>query len=106
MIVTRPGFSEAAPTVHVTSAAGSVDVAVPMEVGAYTALFVSGRLRLGDTIDDAFGFAFGAFPAPFNTPYVRTDNEVLSSGATGHFVNLAGLVRLGERRTLRVRDQS
>jgi len=69
-------------------------------------LFASGRLRRGDTIDDAFGFGFGAFPDPFNAPYVRTDNEALSSGASGHFVNLAGLVRLGERRTLRIRYQS
>ena len=36
-------------------------------------LFAAGRLRRGDTVDDAFGFAFGAFPDPFNAPYVRTN---------------------------------
>ncbi|MGH9253351.1 MAG: TonB-dependent receptor, partial [Vicinamibacterales bacterium] len=69
-------------------------------------LFAAGRLRRGDTIDDAFGFALGAFPDPFNAPYVRTDREVASSSATGRFINLSGLVRVGERRTLRVRYQS
>ena len=67
--------------------------------------FADGRLRRGDTIDDAFGFSFRAFPDPFNAPYVRTDAEVASSGAKGTFINLSGLVRVGERRTLRVRYQ-
>ncbi|HEY5618027.1 MAG TPA: TonB-dependent receptor [Vicinamibacterales bacterium] len=69
-------------------------------------LFAAGRLRRGDTVDDAFGFAFGAFPDPFNAPYVRTNRKVASSGASGRFVNVSGLVRVGERRTLRVRYQS
>jgi hemoglobin/transferrin/lactoferrin receptor protein len=70
------------------------------------AMFADGRLRRGDTIDDGFGFAFGAFPDPFNAPYVRSDRAVPNSAATGRFVNLSGLVRVGERRTLRVRYQS
>ena len=68
-------------------------------------LFASGALDRADTIDDNFGFAFKAFPDPFNAPYVRTSNEVPSSGANGHFVNLSGLVKLAENRTLRVRYQ-
>jgi outer membrane receptor protein involved in Fe transport len=71
-----------------------------------TPLFTAGRLRRADTIDDNFGFAFGAFPDPFNAPYVRTDREVPNSGAEGHFVNLSSLFKVGERRTVRVRYQS
>jgi len=67
--------------------------------------FATGALDRGDTIDDNFGFAFNAFPDPFNAPYVRTSNEVPNSGASGHFVNLSGQVKLGENRTLRVRYQ-
>lgn len=68
-------------------------------------LFTSGRLRRADTIDDNFGFTFGAFPDPFNAPYVRTDNEIANSGAKGNFINVSGLVRVGERRTVRMRYQ-
>ena len=67
--------------------------------------FASGVLNRGDTIDDNFGFTFNAFPDPFNAPYVRTSNDVPNSGANGSFVNVSGLVRLGESRTLRVRYQ-
>ena len=67
--------------------------------------FASGALDRADTIDDNFGFAFNAFPDPFNAPYVRTSNDVPNSGAKGHFVNLSGMVKLGESRTLRVRYQ-
>jgi hemoglobin/transferrin/lactoferrin receptor protein len=67
--------------------------------------FASGALNRGDTIDDNFGFAFNAFPDPFNAPYARTSNEVPNSGADGYFVNLSGLVRVGENRTVRVRYQ-
>ena len=68
-------------------------------------MFATGALNRADTIDDNFGFAFDAFPDPFNAPYVRTSNEILNSGAEGNFVNASGLVKLGERRTLRVRYQ-
>jgi outer membrane receptor protein involved in Fe transport len=67
--------------------------------------FTSGALNRGDTIDDNFGFAFNAFPDPFNAPYVRTSNDVPNSGANGNFVNVSGLVRVGENRTVRVRYQ-
>jgi outer membrane receptor protein involved in Fe transport len=69
------------------------------------ALFATGALNRADTIDDNFGFAFNAFPDPFNAPYVRTSNEVPNSGANGNFINLSGQARLGENRTVRVRYQ-
>jgi outer membrane receptor protein involved in Fe transport len=80
------------------------------EAGALTVedtnpFFASGALNRADTIDDNFGFAFNAFPDPFNAPYVRTNNEVPNSGANGHFINLSGQVKLGETRTVRVRYQ-
>ena len=68
-------------------------------------LFASGALDRADTIDDNFGFAFDAFPGPFNAPYVRTSNEVPNSGAHGDFINLSGQVKLAENRTVRVRYQ-
>ncbi len=68
--------------------------------------FASGALKRLDTIDSNFpGFRFGAFPDPFNAPYVRTSRDVPNSGAHGSFVNASALVRLSERRTLRVRYQ-
>jgi hemoglobin/transferrin/lactoferrin receptor protein len=67
--------------------------------------FATGALDRADTIDDNFGFAFNAFPDPFNAPYVRTSNEVPNSGANGHFINLSGQVKLAENRTVRVRYQ-
>ena len=68
-------------------------------------LFASGQINRADTIDDNFGFAFNAFPDPFNAPYVRTDNTVLNSQATGNFVNATGLVKLGDNRRVRLRYQ-
>ena len=68
--------------------------------------FAAGTLRQVDTIDTNFGFAFKAFPDPFNAPYVRTDNEILNSQADGKFINASSLVRLGDRRSLRLRYQS
>ncbi|MCC6991284.1 MAG: TonB-dependent receptor, partial [Acidobacteria bacterium] len=65
----------------------------------------SGQINPADTVDDNFGFAFNAFPDPFNQPYVRTDNEVLNSQAKGNFVNATGLVKLGDNRHLRLRYQ-
>lgn len=67
--------------------------------------FASGQIHRTDTIDDNFGFAFGAFPDPFNAPYVRTDNEVPNSEAKGNYVNAFGLVKLGDNRRLKVRYQ-
>ena len=65
--------------------------------------FTSGQLKRTDTIDTNFGFKFGAFPDPFNAPYVRTDATVLNSGAKADFVNASGIVKLSERQTLRLR---
>ena len=67
--------------------------------------FASGQLDRGDTIDDNFGFAFNAFPEPFNAPYVRTDNTVPNSQAEGTFWNASGVVRMGDTRRLRLRYQ-
>ena len=50
----------------------------------------AGTLKQADTIDANFGFAFNAFPDPFNAPYVRTDDEILNSQAEGNFVNASG----------------
>ncbi len=69
-------------------------------------LFADGTLTQSDTIDTNFGFNFGAFPDPFNQPFVRTDAEIPNSQAEGKFVNASGLFKLGDRRTLRVRYQS
>jgi outer membrane receptor protein involved in Fe transport len=65
----------------------------------------SGQLRRTDTIDTSFGLGLAAFPDPFNAPYVRTDNEIQNSGARGRFLNMSSLVRVGERRTVRLRYQ-
>src|SRR4030095_831644 len=64
--------------------------------------FASGALNQTDTIDDNFGFAFNAFPDPFNAPYVRTSNDVPNSGAGGQFVNVSSLVQLTDNGSLRV----
>ena len=69
------------------------------------AFFADGTLRRGDTIDDNFGFHFGKFPDPFNAPYDRTSNEVPNSGARGYFINGSGIIKLAEKRTLRLRYQ-
>lgn len=68
--------------------------------------FADGTLNQADTIDDNFGFNFNAFPDPFNAPYVRTDDEILNSQADGKFINASSLIKLGERRALRLRYQS
>src|SRR5688572_17332833 len=71
-------------------------------------IFTSERIRRADTIDDNFGAAglrFGAFPDPFNAPYVRTDATVPNSQASGNFVSATGLVKLGENRGVRLRYQ-
>jgi outer membrane receptor protein involved in Fe transport len=67
--------------------------------------FKSGQLKRADTIDTNFGFAFGAFPDPFNAPYVRTGTEILNSQARGNFVNASSMVKLGETRNLRLKYQ-
>jgi outer membrane receptor protein involved in Fe transport len=67
--------------------------------------FASGQLDRADTIDDNFGFSFNAFPDPFNEPFVRTSREIQNSSARGRFLNVSGLVSLGEGRTLRLRYQ-
>ena len=70
-----------------------------------TPFFASGQIKRVDTIDTNFGFKFKAFPEPFNAPYVRTDALVPNSGARANFVNAAGLIKLADRQTLRLRYQ-
>jgi outer membrane receptor protein involved in Fe transport len=70
-----------------------------------TPFFTSGQLRRADTIDDAFGFTFSAFPDPFNAPYVRASDEIPNSQAEGHFVNASALIKLADKRTLKLRYQ-
>ncbi len=53
-----------------------------------TPLFTAGTLERVDTIDNNFGFAFKAFPDPFNAPYVRTDSEILKT--IGRISGLSG----------------
>lgn len=76
-----------------------------LDVEDTTPFFANRTIVNADTIDSNFGFNFRAFPDPFNQPYVRTDNTVLNSQATGNFVNATGLVRLGDNRRLRLRYQ-
>ena len=68
-------------------------------------LFASGRLDQRDTIDDNFGFRFGAFPDPFNAPYVRTAREIPNSSARGYFVNASSLIAIDQHSALRLRYQ-
>ena len=65
----------------------------------------AGVLHQADTIDDNFGFNFGAFPDPFNAPYVRTDSDVPNSQARGNYINASSLIKVGDRRSVRVRYQ-
>lgn len=67
--------------------------------------YASGQLKQTDTIDTNFGFAFKAFPDPFNAPYTRTDNTVLNSGAEANFINAAGIARIDDRQTMTFRYQ-
>jgi len=103
-------------TVGFTSPAASLRVQAGLEsfdnykAGAFDVedtrpYFASGQLKQTDTIDTNFGFTFKSFPDPFNTPYVRTDTEIPSSGANGNFLNVSSLLRVGERRSVRVRYQ-
>jgi outer membrane receptor protein involved in Fe transport len=65
-------------------------------------LYADGTLRQGDTIDD-LGFAFDAFPDPFNAPFVRSDNRIPTSSAEGNTLNASALVALSDRHSLRVK---
>ncbi|MEP7117607.1 MAG: TonB-dependent receptor [Acidobacteriota bacterium] len=76
-----------------------------LDVEDTTPYLTSGQITRADTIDTNFGFAFNAFPDPFNAPYVRTDNTVLNSQAQGNFVNATALFKLGENRRVRARFQ-
>ncbi|HSG00201.1 MAG TPA: TonB-dependent receptor [Vicinamibacterales bacterium] len=68
-------------------------------------LHESGRLYQADTIDDAFGFSFNAFPDPFNAPFERTSDTIPQSRMEGTSADLAGIVRLGSNQDLQFRYQ-
>ncbi len=65
--------------------------------------FASGQLNQADIIDDNFGFNFGAFPDPFNAPYVRTDNTVPNSAMQGNTLNLSSMFAISNTQTLSVK---
>ena len=65
--------------------------------------FADGTLGRADTIDDAFGFSFDAFPDPFNAPFVRTSREVPNASARADFVTASGRATLGAAQSLGVR---
>ncbi len=68
-------------------------------------LHADGTLTQADTIDDAFGFRFGAFPDPFNAPFARTSALVPQSQMEGSSADLAGTVLVARNQELQVRYQ-
>jgi hypothetical protein len=66
-------------------------------------LFASGVLKQADTIDDAFHFTFGAFPDPFNAPFVRSSSTIPASAGQGNNINATGLFALSGTQTLQVK---
>ena len=68
-------------------------------------LFANGTLDRADTIDDAFGFRFDAFPDPFNAPFTRTSALIPNSAMEGNSANVSGLVKLAASQTLELRYQ-
>ncbi|MBK5256645.1 MAG: TonB-dependent receptor [Vicinamibacteria bacterium] len=66
-------------------------------------LYANRTLMQADTADTNFGFTFGAFPDPFNAPFVRTSTEIPSSFLDGTTVNANALVSLNDKQSLRVK---
>jgi hemoglobin/transferrin/lactoferrin receptor protein len=93
----------------------SVQVAGSMEqFGDYTAgqsgagesstrFYEDGTLTQADTIDDTFGFAFKAFPDPFNAPFTRTSAVIPFSSAKGNNINASAAYAIDDRQTLQVK---
>ncbi|MCX6543675.1 MAG: TonB-dependent receptor [Acidobacteria bacterium] len=67
------------------------------------AYFASGQIKNVDTIDTYFGFAFKAFPDPFNQAYTRTTAVIPTSGATSDNMNIGGLLAISAKQTLQVK---
>ena len=67
------------------------------------AMHEAGALAQADTVDDAFGFEFGAFPDPFNQPFQRTSSRIGQSSWEGDNLNVTGLVSVSSTQTLRVK---
>lgn len=68
-----------------------------------TSFYADGTVKNVDTIDDNFGFAFRAFPDPFNAPYVRTSAVIPTSSARGTNINASGLFALTATQTVQVK---
>lgn len=67
------------------------------------AFFASRQIKNVDTIDANFGFAFNAFPDPFNQPYTRSSALIPTSGATSDNMNMSGLFAVSGSQTLQVK---
>jgi outer membrane receptor protein involved in Fe transport len=65
----------------------------------------NGTLLARDTIDDAFGFNFNAFPEPFNAPFVRTSGTIPQSRMDGSSADLSAVVLTASNQELRFRHQ-
>jgi outer membrane receptor protein involved in Fe transport len=65
--------------------------------------YADGTLARADTIDDAFGFRFGAFPDPFNAPFARTSAVVPFSSAGGSNINASALFAISDAQTVQVK---
>ena len=69
-----------------------------------SALLASGVITREDTVDTNFpGFAFKAFPDPFNAPFDRSSGEIPGSMMSGSSFNLAGLTRITAGQQLEVK---
>ncbi len=68
-------------------------------------LHENGTLYQADTIDDAFGFTFNAFPDPFNAPFQRTTDTIPQSRMDGSSADLAAKVLVATNQELEVRYQ-
>jgi hemoglobin/transferrin/lactoferrin receptor protein len=70
-----------------------------------SSLHADGTLVQADTVDDGFGFTFGAFPDPFNAPFARTTATVPQSRMDGTSADLAATFLVASNQELRVRYQ-
>ena len=68
-------------------------------------LHADGTLTQADTVDDAFGFTFGAFPDPFNAPFARTSAVVPQSRMDGSSADVAATVQVTPTQQLQIRHQ-
>ena len=67
-------------------------------------LVEAGVIEHADTADQ-LGFAFGAFPDPFNAPFTRTSATIAGSGMQATSINAAGRVLITSSQEIAVRYQ-